>query len=316
MTGAAKKTDRGGGGVEGGLRRIYCGDNLPILRRTPDETADLVYLDPPFNSGRAHYPTFGGGTAPAFDDSWKWSAESERLTAETAALSAPAGKMLSAFADAFGRRPLAAYLARMGATLAELRRVTAPEACVYLHCDPSVSAHLRILMDAIFGAGGFRNEIAWAYGLGGGSARSFSRKHDSILFYAKGRRWRFSKPLVAATSRRMRGMQKGMTDVWTDIPSLNNMALERTGYPTQKPLALLERIIAASSAPGDVVLDPFCGSGTTLAAAEKLGRQWIGMDRSPTALKAAAERMRRMDPPLLPDPPAARNPERVTNFAP
>ena len=304
------------------IRRVHCGDNLPILREMPDGTADLVYLDPPFNSGRAHYSAFGGGKSgrsgrsPAFNDSWKWTSESGRLICEAAALCAPAGRMLRAFADAYGRRALAAYLARMGATLAELRRAMAPEGSIYLHCDPSVSAHLRILMDAIFGARGFRNEIAWAYGLGGGSARNFSRKHDSILFYAKGRRWRFFKPQVPATSRRMRGMRKGMTDVWGDIPSLNNMAGERTGYPTQKPLALLERIVSASSAPGDVVLDPFCGSGTTLVAAEKLGRQWIGMDQSRSALAVVSERMRRMEPPLLADSVSGQESGRETKFIP
>ena len=282
-------------------RRIFYGDNLPHLRRMPENSADLVYLDPPFNSGRTHYQTVNGARVGAFSDSWKWTAESEALLRETAALCRPAGTMLRAFADAFGRRPLAAYLARMGATLTELRRVMTPEASAYLHCDPSVSAHLRILMDAVFGAGNFQNEIAWAYGLGGGSGKKFSPKHDSILFYAKGRRRRFFKPQTPATSARMRGMQKGMTDVWSDIPSLNNMARERTGYPTQKPLALLERIISASSRPGDVVLDPFCGSGTTLIAAENLGRGWIGMDASPSALAIASDRLMQREPPLLPD---------------
>ena len=281
-------------------RRIFRGDNLPHLRRMPENSADLVYLDPPFNSGRRHYRIVDGARVGAFNDSWKWTAESEPLLCETEALCRPAGTMLRAFADAFGRRPLAAYLARMGATLAELRRVMTPEASAYLHCDPSVSAHLRILMDAIFGADNFQNEIAWAYGLGGGSGKKFSPKHDSILFYAKGRRRRFFKPQVPATSARMRGMQKGMTDVWSDIPSLNNMARERTGYPTQKPLALLERIIAASSRPGDVVLDPFCGSGTALIAAENLGRRWIGMDSNPSALAVVSDRLLQRETPIRP----------------
>ena len=284
-------------------RRIYCGDNLPHLRQMPEGRADLVYLDPPFNSGRTH--RFNAGGKKAFCDAWKWTAESETLTAETAQRCPPAGGMLRAFADAFGRRPLTAYLARMGATLAELRRVMAPTASIYLHCDPSVSAHLRILMDAVFGAGNFQNEIAWAYGLGGGSTRKFSRKHDSLLFYTRGENWRFFKPQTPATSARMRGMQKGMTDVWGDIPSLNNMAAERTGYPTQKPLALLERVISASSRPGDLVLDPFCGSGTALMAAENLGRRWIGMESAPPALAVVVSRMAAREKPLHPDPAAA-----------
>ena len=287
----------------GPVRRIFYGDNLPCLRRMPEGAADLVYLDPPFNSGRAHY--FNAGGEKAFGDVWRWTAESEALLLETARLAPAAGRMLESFADAFGRGALAAYLARMGATLAALRRVMAPESSVYLHCDPLASAHLRILMDAIFGAGNFQNEIAWAYGLGGGSARRFSRKHDSILFYTRGGSWRFCKPRVAATSARMRGMQKGMTDVWGDIPSLNNMAAERTGYPTQKPLALLERVILASSRPGDLVLDPFCGSGTTLMAAENLGRQWMGMEKSALALSVMIKRMAGREIPLHPDAASA-----------
>ena len=287
------------------VRRIFHGDNLPRLRRMREGAADLVYLDPPFNSGRAHRGAAGGagrvGKTAAFNDSWKWTAESEALLAETALRSRSAARILRAHADAFGRGPLAAYLTRMGATLAELRRVMAPEASIYLHCDPSISPHLRILMDAVFGAANFQNEIVWAYGLGGGSGKKFSRKHDSILFYARGRRWRFCKPQVPATSARMRGMLKGMTDVWCDIPSLNNMAGERTGYPTQKPLALLERIIAASSRPGDLVLDPFYGSGTTLLAAENLGRRWIGLDSSPVALAVASDRLLRRDRPIYTD---------------
>ena len=196
---------------------------------------------------------------------------------------------------------MSAYLANMSARLAELRRVMKPTASIYLHCDPTADAYLRVLMDAVFGAGNFQNEIVWAYGLGGSSRRKFSRKHDVILFFSKSGEWHFDKPPVPATSARMSGMEKGMTDVWSDIPSLNNMARERVGYPTQKPLALLERIVSASSKPGDVVLDPFCGCGTAMMAAEKLGRQWIGIDIAYRAVGVLRERAAREAEALLPD---------------
>ena len=147
-------------------------------------------------------------------------------------------------------------------------------------------------MDAIFGAANFRNEIIWCYGLGGSSKRCFSKKHDIILFYSKGKEYYFDKPTVPATSARMGGKEKGMLDYWTDIPSLNNMANERLGYPTQKPRALYERIIKASSTPGDVVLDPFAGCGTTIDAAQALERQWIGIDLTILALDPMQKRLR------------------------
>ena len=179
---------------------------------------------------------------------------------------------------------MAAYLCFMAIRLLEMRRILKDDGSIYVHCDPTSSHYLKQLMDAVFDVANFRNEIIWTYGLGGSSPKRFSRKHDVILFYTKSNRYTFNKPQTPATSQRLKGQMKGATDVW-DIPSLNNMAKERTGYPTQKPLALYERIIAASTNEGDIVLDPFCGSGTTLLAAQRLGRKWIGVDSSPTALE-------------------------------
>lgn len=146
-------------------------------------------------------------------------------------------------------------------------------------------------MDSIFGANRFQNEIIWCYGLGGSSRKRFSRKHDNLLFYSKSSQYTFFKPMIAATSQKLRGRQKGATDVW-DMPSLNNMAHERTGYPTQKPLALLERIIRSCSGEGDLVLDPFCGSGTALVAAELLQRRWCGIDNSCSAVATSMQRLK------------------------
>ena len=187
---------------------------------------------------------------------------------------------------------LRAYLAFMGARIAEMHRVLRDDGSLYLHCDTAASHYLKGMMDAIFGAANFRNEIIWCYGLGGSSKRCFSKKHDIILFYSKGKAYYFDKPTVPATSARMGGKEKGMLDYWTDIPSLNNMANERLGYPTQKPRALYERIIKASSTPGDVVLDPFAGCGTTIDAAEALERQWIGIDLTILALDPMQKRLR------------------------
>ena len=147
-----------------------------------------------------------------------------------------------------------------------------------------------MVLDEVFGKGNFLNEIIWSYGLGGSSKRLYSRKHDVILFYAKSDDYYFDKPQIPATSQMMKGQMKGVTDVW-DIPTLNNMAKERTGYPTQKPEALLERIISASSAKGDLVADFFAGSGTTAAVAEMLGRKWIASDLGKFAIHETRKRM-------------------------
>ena len=172
---------------------------------------------------------------------------------------------------------MGAFLCFMAVRLLEMRRVMRPTASIYLHCDPTASHYLKELMDAVFGRKQFRNEIVWTYGLGGSSKRLFSKKHDILLFFTKTSDYTFHKPLVPATSLLMKGQMNGATDVWP-IPTINNMATERTGYPTQKPLPLYGRIIEASSNAGEIVLDPFAGCATTCVAAERLGRQWTGID--------------------------------------
>ena len=276
-----------------------------------ENTVDLIYLDPPFNSNRDYNAIFRDPTSrpPArdakrqikvFHDTWEWSPLCDRLMVEVAERSVNAGKILSTFVDGLGKCQMTAYLANISARLVELRRVLKPTGSIYLHCDPTANSYLRVLMDAVFGADKFRNEIVWSYGLGGSSPRMFSRKHDTILFYTKSGKWHFEKPSIPSTSAMLGGKEKGMLDVWTDIPSLNNMAKERTGYPTQKPLALLKRIIGASSVKGDVVLDPFCGCGTAPEAAEQLGRQWIGIDIAYRSVGVLRTRMMRENDILLP----------------
>ena len=268
--------------------RLFLADNLDVLgRHLADDLVDLIYLDPPFNS-RASY---GGSGGAGFDDVWRW----DDAAAETLAAGREAGGSLARALTALeifpGPSPLLAYLVMMAPRLAALHRVLRPTGSIYLHCDGSACHYLKVLMDAVFGPEQFLNHIVWLYGLGGSSPRHWPRKHDDLLWYARCRgRHHFEAAQVPARSQRMKGQSKKAPDYW-DIPALNNMARERSGYPTQKPEALLERIVASSSRPGDLVLDPFCGSGTTLVVAEALGRRWIGIDSAPEAMKIARGRL-------------------------
>ena len=278
---------------------LYFGDCLTIMEGWPEGCVDLIYLDPPFNSKATYNVIYGtdpatgrDAQAMGFNDTWYWDTPAEERLARLRALG-PANPLKVAADGLRLLRPrsgMLAYLTYMAERLAECHRVLKDTGSIYLHCDPTASHYLKILMDTIFGARYFKNEIIWSYGLGGSSWRAYSRKHDVILFYTKSDDDHyFDKPLEPATSQRMKGEMKGVRDVW-DIPSINNMAKERLGYPTQKPLALLERIVGASSAPEDFVLDPFCGCGTTIEAAHNLDREWAGIDISSFAIDLVAKR--------------------------
>jgi len=228
-------------------------DWLEFVRTLDDASVDLLYADPPFNTGRART-----GAAGAYADAWPTTGDW-----------------------------IAWLRGRLAATLPKLK----PTASILLHVDWRTSHHARLLLDDLLGPDHFVNHIVWSYGLGGSSPRRFARKHDDILLYAVDpERYWFEPPLVAATSRRMAGELKKATDV-LDVPSINNMAGERTGYPTQKPLALLEVLIGACCPPGGLVLDPCCGSGTALVAAAGLGRRAVGCDTSPAAVAIARGRL-------------------------
>lgn len=272
-------------------RTLWTRDNLDVLRGMNSESVDLIYLDPPFNSNKTYSAPIGSEAAEAaFKDTWTlddvdlaWHGEvAEREPALYSILDA------AGFSHSKGMK---SYLIMMAVRLMELRRVLQATGSIYVHCDPTAGAYLKVLMDAVFGQRNFRNEVIWKYGLGGSSYKLWSKKHDCILFYSKSKSWYFDKPLEPASSVLMKGRMKGMTDVW-DIPTINNMAKERTGYPTQKPLALLERIVKASSNRGDVVLDPFCGCATALVAAEVHGRHWAGIDISHRAQSLVQSRIR------------------------
>lgn len=235
--------------------RVIEGDCLEVLSHFPAESVDLAYLDPPFNTGRAQQ----AGLARYADD-WP---------------------------------TVAAYLDFMRPRIAQVQRVLKPHGSILLHCDWRCAHHLRLLLDDLFGPNNFVNHLIWCYGLGGSSPRRFARKHDDILFYARGSDYYFDPPMVPATSQRMRGELKMATDV-LDIPAINNMATERCGYPTQKPLALLDLLINACCPPGSLVLDPFCGSGTTLIAALTAGRDAVGIDVNSDAVRITRRRLEAM----------------------
>lgn len=218
---------------------------------------DLLYADPPFNTGKKQTATGGD------------------------------------FADAWPTTD--AYIAWLHERLEPTLDLIKPTGSVLLHVDWRTSHRVRLLLDELLGENCFVNHLVWSYGLGGSSPRRFARKHDDILFYSRtpDGHW-FDPPMVPATSRRMAGQMKKATDV-LDIPAINNMATERIGWPTQKPLALLEMLIGACCPPGGLVLDPCCGSGTTLVAAQKLGRNAIGIDRDKRAVELVTERLQQND---------------------
>jgi DNA modification methylase len=300
------------------IKAIYHGDNLPALKEHfPDESIDLVYLDPPFNSNRAYTALQGNENSAVkarrgavFDDVWRWDDEAQRtyekLRVTSYELRVKTGVPHSSLATRHssllpdilpglkqitGETGLMAYLLMLAPRLVELRRVLKLTGSIYLHCDQHASAYIRILMDAVFGRENFLNCIVWCYGLGGSSRRYWPRKHDDILWYSKEPDAHYFDPvMIPATSQKLKGQLKKAPDFW-QIPTINNQAKERVGYPTQKPEALLERIIGSSSRPGEVVLDPFCGSGTTLVAAQRLGRRWVGIDSSDEAIDIARERL-------------------------
>ena len=342
---------------------LFYGDNLPILRQyVPDESVDLVYLDPPFNSNRTYNVLFkqeSGQAAEsqlaAFEDTWHWNDAAGRTYQELIESGPPnVERLIRAFYEFIGPSQMMAYLVMMAARLVELRRVLKPTGSLYLHCDPTASHYLKIMLDTIFGPQHFLNEIIWQRtAVKGDVRRKYGAVHDSLLVYTKSstytfnivfgdmddnyhlrfkyddndgrgpyqsapldspnprpnltydykgypsptKGWRVSRELMEQLDRdgklifppdrkgRIRRkvylLEQGgpkVPDVWTDIVPLQAVSAERLGYPTQKPVALLERIINASSNPGDVVLDPFCGCGTTIHAAQKLDRRWLGID--------------------------------------
>ncbi len=239
-------------------RVIQC-DWLDAIADLDDASIDLIYADPPFNTGQTQ-----AARAGAYQDAWATTDDWVAWLRE-----------------------------RINATRPKLR----PTASILIHTDWRTSHRVRVLLDELLGEDRFVNHLIWRYGLGGSSPRRFARKHDDILFYCLNpNAYYFEPPMVPATSNRMKGQLKKATDV-LDIPTLNNMASERVGYPTQKPLALLELLISACCPPGGTVLDPCCGSGTTLVAAKNLSRHALGFDQSPDACAITRDRLKKTPAP-------------------
>jgi len=295
---------------------LYYGDNLEILREyIKDATIDLIYLDPPFNSNKDYNVLFGeknGTQSPAqikaFEDTWHWDRKAEETYREIVeSLPREVADLTKALRSFLGENDIMAYLVMMAIRLQELYRVLKSTGSIYLHCDPTASHYLKLVMDAVFGAKNFRNEIVWYYRRWTNASRNFQKMHDIIFWYSKAADYKFEKlfqPFSEKTIHRKisvdgitnlgekRDLEKGivMHDVW-EIPYIHSQSKERLGYPTQKPEALLERIIKASSNEGDIILDPFCGCGTTITVAEKLKRKWIGIDITHLAVSLMKHRL-------------------------
>ena len=298
-------------------RTIFTGDNLHVLRGMNSESVDLIYLDPPFNSKKQWAAPIGSQAAgAAFKDTWTLSDVDLRWHDELRSVNRGLHDVVLA-AQAAGGDGTMSYLLMMSVRLLEMRRVLKPTGSIYLHCDPTESHGLKLMMDCIFGRERFLNEIAWCYSSTSQAKRWFPRKHDVLLLYAGGEEWTFNADAVRVpykkermpnrtgerasdASRKWKGadeatraglMRRGkLVEDWWPL-TFGPTAPERVGYPTQKPVALLERIIAASSNEDDVVLDPFCGCATAAIAAEKLGRRWVGIDISEQAIRLVKNRL-------------------------
>ena len=325
-------------------RTIFTADNLPIMRGMNSESVDLIYLDPPFNSDHNYAAPIGSKAAGAeFKDTWTLSDIDDAWHDEIQSVNPDVYSVIET-AGLVGGKSNKAYLIYMAVRLLEMKRILKSTGSFYLHCDPTMSHSLKLMLDSIFGKAGFRNEIVWCYKSRPQSKNYFGKKHDVLLFYTMSDDYLFnwekiSRPLSAQTIEKYRHKDKdgrlyrlqgrGISgspirsakdvqlkwekehpelvvrdyldekmgvvreDWWPDINIINQSAKERTGYPTQKPLALLERIIDASSNRGDIVFDPFCGCATTCVAAEKLQRQWIGIDISPKAFDLVKDRLQK-----------------------
>ncbi|XGV89120.1 MAG: site-specific DNA-methyltransferase [Limnothrix sp. BL-A-16] len=379
------------------MKKLFYGDNLQVLRdNIGDETVDLIYLDPPFNSKADYNVLFSTprgerseAQITAFEDTWEWGTESVRSLQSLVTTNGNLAELLDLLVRTLGKNSLSAYLVMMAVRLVELHRVLKSTGSLYLHCDPTASHYLKMILDVIFEPQNFKSEIVWKRTSAHNSARRFAPVHDVILFYTKsdrytwnlvyqthnkdyleskyrygdergiyrldnltapgvrngesgaswrdinpsdkGNHWKIHKKTVESivgveqakklgTLAKLdlldqhqyiywtpkgrdghkgfpqfkRYLGEGVTvqDLILDVAPLNSQAKERLGYPTQKPLALLERIVAASSNPGDVVLDPFCGCGTAVHAAERLGRSWIGIDITHLAIALIEKRLR------------------------
>ena len=275
-------------------RTLFQGDNLKFMRAMNSESVDLIATDPPFNKSRDFHATPDSlASGASFQDRWKWEKDVhqewvDQITDDHPKLMEAIESAIHAHSESMG-----AFMCFMAVRLLAMHRILKPTGSIYLHCDHTASHYLKAAMDAVFGNRNFRNEIIWCYKSGGAGKKQFARKHDVLLFYSKNyKKCNFNELKVKSYGQTGGGQggkvkyykdKNGTYSIvsardWWDISMLSTTHPERTGYPTQKPLALYERVIKASSNEGDIVLDPFAGCATTCVAAEKLGRQWVGID--------------------------------------
>ena len=286
-------------------RTLFHGDNLPFLRGMDSETVDLVATDPPFNKSKDFHATPDSLAAGArFVDRWSWDKDVHPDWIDSIKDNWPGVWAVIEAARVASGEDMAAFLCWLGVRVMELHRILKPTGSLYLHIDHTAHAYTKALLDGIFGKRNFRNEIVWFYKTGGLSKRWFGKKHDTILFYSKSKEYPFNQQKEKSYLSHKYGFTNvkiyedkqgpytlvSMRDVW-DIPALRGNQPETTGYPTQKPVAVYERIIEGSSNLDDIVLDPFCGCATTPVAAERLGRQWVGMDIWDGAFNTVKQRM-------------------------
>lgn len=313
-------------------RTLFFGDNLKVLRekfpQNEEGYFDLIYLDPPFNSNRSYNVLYKEGLEDspaqlhAFEDTWHWTQETQEQfqdLVENHDYPQKVSDLMQGLEKVIGHNDMMAYLTMMTVRLIEMQRVLKPTGSIYLHCDPTASHYLKIVMDTVFGVDKFRNEIVWHYTSGGASKERFSRKHDVIFWYSKSKDYTFNVDSLRVpykfqntkiyqdedgtymiepkTGKRRYYHEKGkvMDDVW-EINFVGPNSGERMGYPTQKPITLLERIIAASCPEDGWILDPFGGCGTTAVAAEKLKRNWCIIDVTTLAINLVRRRIEDMFP--------------------
>lgn len=277
-------------------RTLFIRDNLDVMRGMDDDLVDLIYLDPPFNSKRMYSAPLGGrASGQQFKDIWELDDAKEEYIRRIGMYddNLPVMNVCLAARATHGDS-MYGYLVFMARRLIEMKRILSPTGTIYLHCDPHANSYLRMLMDAIFGKAQFRNEIIWCYAGGGVPKRDYPRKHDTILRYSKGREWTFNverKPYGEHNTTGRRATDNGGTrgveynpegtpvnSWWVDVKPVINWSREKVDWATQKPVALLRRILKASSRERDLVLDPFAGCCTCAIAAETLNRQWVGID--------------------------------------
>ncbi|MEY2914002.1 MAG: hypothetical protein RLZZ184_3311 [Cyanobacteriota bacterium] len=317
------------------VNQLYYGDNLEVLRRyIKDESVDLCYIDPPFNSKRNYnqiYNNIGAedkAQAQAFIDTWEWDDHAihginEILINYHGLFTQQCIALITGLSNVLGKGSLLAYLVSMTLRITEIHRVLKPTGSFYLHCDPTASHYLKLILDGVFCSQGgeFRNEIVWCYRGAGYPKKDFGRRHDLIFRYSKGKEFTFNLDSVReeyaeTTKERFRhhiGNKRGKKDFgqqslnplgkqpddWWEIQPIAPSAKERLGYPTQKPESLLEKIIKASSNENDIVLDAYCGCGTTVAVCQKLDRQWIGIDITYQSISLILKRLEDSFPGVL-----------------